>query len=83
LPRNQVVSHEHPGASASGAKRFRPLKGTAASKLWSHPAVVGVVGTVELWVSMADCKYPWVAEAWSIEEKYVALESGMVRHRRL
>ena len=44
---------------------------------------MGVVGTVELWVSMADCKYPWVAEAWSIEEKYVALESGMVRHRRL
>ena len=41
---------------------------TAASKLWSQPAVLGVVCTVELWISMADCTYPWVAEVWSIEE---------------
>ena len=28
---------------------------------------------------MADCKYPWVAEAWSIEEKYVAIGPNPAR----
>jgi len=31
-----------------------------------------------VYMIMADCKYPWVAEAWSLEEKYVAVGTSEI-----